>query len=381
MVRRTFLPFAILALAGLAACSAQAGTLTPSLPTDSLPVSAGTSTPVPSFTVTPIPTASVTPIAPALPVLAAPALVWIDFQDAQDGWGIAITARGSVLRTLDGGSTWLEASPPGIGPLGLSDNLTVLNSNTAWVLVPGSDFFSGTLYRTGDGGSSWNSSKVPFSGALMQFQDDSHGFALAERGANAGSEAVELFQTSDGGVRWTSMFHNDPGLPGASDSLPLVGIKNGMTFVDANTGWVTGSIPVDGEIYLYTTRDGGASWSQQRLPLPAGYEQYRYLPQAPIFFGQDGFLPLTIYRPEAAGLTFLAAETEANCTFGADLYSSRDGARTWDKAHPGLNLGGNLSRLESAPGFTGWALTRLDEAGHSQLYHSTDGLNWMPLIP
>ena len=154
-------------------------------------------------------------------MLASPALARIDFQDANNGWGIAVNDNGYVLRTVDGGSTWLNATPPGTGAIGLSATLTVLDTNTAWVLVPGTDFFSGTLYRTSDGGITWSSSPVPFGGALMQFLDGSTGRALADRGAGAGSEAVELFQTSDGGATWASVFHDDPGQPGSSDSLPL----------------------------------------------------------------------------------------------------------------------------------------------------------------
>jgi photosystem II stability/assembly factor-like uncharacterized protein len=342
-------------------------------------------------------------------VVSSPALVRIDFQDANNGWGMAANANGYVLRTVDGGRTWLDASPPGVGGLGLSANLAVLNTQTAWALVPGTDFFSGTLFRTGDGGITWSSNTVPFGGAFIQFQDGSHGRALADRGALAGSEAVELFQTSDGGATWNSVFHNEPGQPSSSNSLPLAGIKNGMTFVDANTGWVTGSIPVDGEIYLYITRDGGVSWSQQSLPLPAGYDAYQSLPQAPVFFGKDGFLPLTIYRRDGTEQTFYRTHDgglswsgdPANpelviktgqpafadalhiwCWDGSSsLYSSSDDAQTWSVTKPGLDLEGNLSRLEFVPGFTGWALTRLDDAGHSQLYRTKDGLNWTPLIP
>lgn len=377
----------------------------PTITTGASPTGTSTATPEPALTLAPVPTASVTPVSLALPVFAAPVLVRIDFQDAQTGWGIASNANGAVLRTLDGGSTWLDASPPGLGSLGLSANLAVLDANTAWVLAPGTDFFAGTLYRTRDGGITWSSSKVPFGGAYLQFVDSNHGRALAERGAGTGSEAVELFQTSDGGAHWTSVFHNDPGLPGSSDSLPLAGIKNGMIFVDANTGWVTGSIPVDGDVYLYITRDGGVSWSPVSLPLPAGYEKFQYLPQAPVFFGKDGFLPLTIYRPEAADLTFytthdggltwsgagqevkpgLVAFTDGLHAWcwdgGTTLYTTRDGAQTWDTLQPALDLSGNLSRLEFVPGFTGWALTRLDDSGHSQLYRTTDGVHWTTLIP
>jgi photosystem II stability/assembly factor-like uncharacterized protein len=397
----------VIGLTVLAGCSAQASPVLLAVPTATNPAGI-TATPIPAGTDTPNPTAAKAPAAPALPVLASPALARIDFLDAYNGWGIAVNANGSVLRTVDGGSTWWNATPPGIGPIGLSTVLTVLDTEHVWVLVPGADFFSGTLYRTSDGGINWNSNRVPFGGAFIQFQNGENGRALADRGAGAGSEAVELFQTSDGGATWTSVFHDDPGQPGASDSLPLAGIKNGMTFTGTQTGWVTGSLPADGEIYFYTTHDGGKSWSQQNLPLLAGYEKYQYMLQAPVFFGKDGFLPLTIYRSGTTELAFYTSQdggqtwrrnpanperviepcqpaiAEAQQIWcwdgGNNLYSSRDAAQTWAVTHPGLDLSGILSRLEFVPGFTGWALTRLDEAGHSQLYRTTDGTNWTPLI-
>jgi photosystem II stability/assembly factor-like uncharacterized protein len=405
---RKLLPVLVIGITLLTACSARAGTAPAVYPTASPPASASSATAAPASTATSLPTATQVPVPPALPVAASPALVRIDFQDAHDGWGIAVNANGSVLRTIDGGSSWYNATPASAGPIGFSTVLNILDTNHVWVLVPGTDFFSGTLYRTSDGGISWSSNTVPFGGAFMQFQEGGSGRALADRGAGAGSEAVELFQTSDGGDTWTSVFHDDPGLPGSSDSLPLAGIKNGMSFRDDQTGWVTGSVPVDGEVYLYVTHDGGVSWSQQSLPLPAGYEKYQYLAQAPIFFGKVGFLPLTIYRSGATDLTFftsqdggqtwtgnpanpaaviepcLPAIADARQLWcwdgGSNLYSSSDGAQTWTASNPGLNLSGNLSRFEFVPGYAGWALTRLDETEHSQLYRTTNGANWTPLI-
>jgi photosystem II stability/assembly factor-like uncharacterized protein len=219
---------------------------------------------------------------------------------------------------------------------------------------------------------------------------------------------VELFQTTDGGATWSSVFHDDPGQAAASDSLPLAGIKNGMTFRDARTGWVTGSIPQTGQVYLYMTQDGGVSWAQQNPSLPAGYEAYQYLTQAPVFFGQEGFLPVTIYLPGKSVLTFytsqdgglnwngdpanagqtipagLAAIADTQHIWswdgGATIYSTSDGAQSWANRPASQDLSGVLSRLEFVPGFTGWALTQLDNAGHSQLYRTTDGMNWTPLI-
>jgi photosystem II stability/assembly factor-like uncharacterized protein len=411
--RKIFLPVLVLVLTILA-CSTQTSTVAPSSPTvTGGPMSDITDTPESFITDTPVQTATNTPLPPALPVLASPALARIDFQDENNGWGIAVNSDGYVLRTVDGGATWLNATPPGIGTIGFSTNLTVLNANTAWVAVPAPDFFSGTLYRTSDGGITWNSNPVPFGGAYLQFLDASIGRALVDRGAGAGSEAVELFQTSDGGVTWVSVFHNDSSQPGSSDSLPLGGIKNGMTFLDANTGWVTGSIPADGNIYLYITRDGGVSWSQQSVPLPAGYATYQYMPQAPVFFGNEGFLPLTVYLPDRTDLTFytthdgglpwsgdpadpikvikpgLTAFADAHHIWswdgGKNLYFTTDGAQTWEHTIATPDLSGRLSQLEFVSGpadrFTGWALTRQDDAGHGQLYRTTGGYDWMLLLP
>lgn len=389
------------------ACSLQPGTSTPS-------EIVTTDTPVASITDAPIPTPTEIPVPPALPVVAPPTLTYIDFQDANSGWGIAVNDSGYILRTVDGGVTWLNATPAGIGSIGYSTSLFVLDVNTIWVLTPNPDFFTGTLYRTTDGGLTWTSNPVPFGGGTLQFLDASTGRVLADRGVGAGSQAVELYQTSDGGVTWVSIFHNDPIQPGSSDSLPLSGIKSGMTFLDANTGWVTGSRPMDGDIYLFVTHDGGISWVQQNIPLPAGYETYQYMLQPPVFFGSDGFLLLMIYLTDTVDFTFYTTQdggatwsgdptdtnkvvTPGHYAFadalhawswdgGTNLYFTTDGAQTWAGMSTSLDLSGRLSELDFASSatewFTGWALTNVDDSGHSELYRTIDsGATWNPLIP
>ncbi len=413
MNRNFILPFLVVAV-GLAACSPSIGQATPSaLAATNTPPATIPPARVSASTPTPVPSASVTPIPPSLPVLASPVLARVAFQDENNGWGIAINNDGHVLRTIDGGRTWLDATPPGTGSIGFSTVLEVLNASNVWVLVPAADYFSGTLYHTGDGGATWTSNPVPFGGGFFQFLDDHTGRALADREARAGSEAVELFQTSDGGASWVSVFHNDASQAGSSDSLPLEGIKNGMTFLDASTGWVTGSTPKPGEVYLYVTRDGGASWSKQSPPLPTGYEAYLYTTQPPVFFGQDGFLPLLVTLTDRVDLTFYTTH-DGGLTWGGDpdnpkmtirpglaafadalhgwswdggpsLHLTSDGAQTWSSIHASPDLGGNLSQLQFVPttngAFTGWALTRVDESGKSRLYHTTNGSEWIPLNP
>jgi photosystem II stability/assembly factor-like uncharacterized protein len=346
---------------------------------------------------------------PERPTLSAPALLQIAFQDEYNGWGLA---QDAILRTVDGGRTWFDLTPPEAIAIGYTSTLAVADALHAWLLVPNEDYLTGMLFRTTDGGLRWDAVPVPFGSGSLQFLDDTTGRMLADRGAAAGSQAVELFQSSDGGLSWVSVYHNDPARAGTGNSLPLGGTKTGMTFRDAATGWVTGSRPMDGDVYLFLTRDGGSSWSQQSLPLPAGYETSQFVTSPPIFFHLAGILPVRIYPPDRpVELTFFwttdggetwngdprqaaaAIDSSALYSFvdavrgfawdgGARLFVSQDGALTWEPDPTSLDLYGRLVQVQFVPPATGWALTLVDETGHSALYQTTDGgLHWTALFP
>ncbi len=344
-----------------------------------------------------------TPALDSFPHLAAPALFNLQMFTAQEGWGVTETA---LLRTTDGGQTWFDLTPPGLSAVGYAVNPFFLDLSHAWVLVPAGDSpqQSGNLYRTSDGGLHWDSHTVPFGGGRLVFLDDSRGWMLADLGVGAGSNAVAIFQTTDGGATWTQTYTNDPTAPGAADSLPLGGLKFGLTPVDMQTAWVWGVTYAPGVAYLFRTDDGGHTWSQVALPLPPNGETAELSIDAMRFFGPTAFLALrltaeqnqlAIYVSQDGGASwtlspmllpnggmtqFLSAQ-EAVVYNGDQFYVTRDAAQTWVAVAPNIVFAESFALMDFIQPQIGWVVTA-DITGQRLLYRSTDGgATWNLLSP
>jgi photosystem II stability/assembly factor-like uncharacterized protein len=332
-------------------------------------------------------------------VVAASNLVSIHMLDEQNGWGINDQ---QVLRTNDGGTTWYDVSPINSTPLGYAVSAVFLDSLHAWILVPDAQNpLAGGLYRSGDGGLNWSASQVPFGGGEMHFLDLKRGWMLASLGAGAGSMGVAVFQTSDGGLTWSQSYTNDPNQPSAGDSLPLGGLKDGLTPIDTQTAWVGGVIYVPGEIYLFRTQDGGATWKQSSVTAPTGYEQAELETRGPIFVdSQTAYLPVTvssqngvllaIYLSRDGGTSWLVTPKlipqggstdfvsvlDGFVWSGSDFYVTHDGAQTWTAITPDVGFGDQFSGMDFVSPTTGFVLTS-DAGGLRVLYKTTDGaLTW-----
>jgi len=365
----------------LAACTGNGGALEPISPTE---------TQLPGLVV-------------SLPLVESPQLTQFHFNNENDGWG---ATESQIVRTNDGGVTWYDAAPNVAAQFGYVP-FVFFDTQTAWILVSADDYTTGTLYHTLDGGSTWNSNSVPFAYASLQFLDASNGFALASLGAGAGSEAVALFKTTDGGVNWTRAFINDPNEAAANNSLPLGGQKYGFTFLDSSRGWVGGAVPVDNYIYLYRTRDGGATWSEVPLALPAGYESAQTGNYGPQFFSAtEGLLVVNLVMPSDPGLVTVVYRTrDSGETWtpgqvikrgrpadfhsasdgvawgGGPFYVTRDAGQTWGAVTPSEDFSASLGSFQFVSPLVGWALTT-NEALDPSLYKTTDGgATWMLLIP
>ena len=348
-----------------------------------------------------------TPAPPAIaaPPVESPALLEIHFVNELDGWGVS---ESWIVRTNDGGITWYNVTPTEVEEVGSAVETFILDKDHAWIQKPDFNNFpnNGLLYHTADGGLTWTISSTPFSGGDLSFIDENNGWMLADLGVGAGSNAVAVFQTTDGGATWIQRYTNDPNLPDAGDSLPLGGLKADLVPLDMQTAWVGGVVYSPGTIYLYRTDDGGQNWTQVSLELPEGAENFELgidEDQVQFVSAEDGFLVVrmsgdstqtAVYItndggdtwqltptliPNAGASDFLSAE-EAIIYNGEQFYLTRDAGRTWTTVSPDIVFGDSFATMEFVNLNSGWILTVANEK--RSLYRTHDGgATWLPVTP
>jgi len=351
------------------------------------------------------PTEEVITLPPATAGLApvpAPQILSFHMLDSTRGW--AVTEE-SVLRTLDGGRDWFDVTPPEVSQVGERISAYYLDHRHAWLLLPSDDYTDGTLYHTANGGETWQDTYVPFAGASLQFLDDETGYALADLGVGAGSMAVALYWTEDGGTTWTLRYINDPTSPQAEDSLPLSGLKTSFAVSDETHVWVGGDIPMADYTYLYASNDGGDTWSRKELTLPADrVEVFASVEEIVFLDPQEGYLVLGlvgelsenyIYQTTDGGeswqqvtgsiprsFMFSILPGQVFICYGPDdtIFRIVDGDEALEIA-PDPSFGDYLVGLQFVDESTGFALV-FSRVYHRSFYVTHDGgENWTELIP
>ncbi|MFN2216159.1 MAG: WD40/YVTN/BNR-like repeat-containing protein, partial [Anaerolineales bacterium] len=197
----------------LAGCSGQTVTSTPTTQVPDV-----TQVPTLPELPTPTPTEDIASasIPPQLNEVASPKLDDFHMVDSLNGWG---TTDNLLLVTYDGGATWFDITPPGVTRLGYLPSVLFIDPLDGWVVIPADNFVDGTLAITKDGGQNWELIPVPFSGGDIEFLDLNNGFIMVGRGAAAGSSAVDIYSTSDGGHNWTAAYQMQPGMGNDVNSL------------------------------------------------------------------------------------------------------------------------------------------------------------------
>ncbi len=183
---------------------------------------------------------------------------------ATTGWAQR-QSDGSVLHTTRGADNWTVESPA-------TGNTQVIatafvDAQTARVLTAavgvGDDGIETIQsWATSDGGLQWMkggtihtyADGLAWTGSL-DFTDSEHGWLSVTGLAAAGSSAILIYRTVNGGAHWDAVdLSNLVPLP-APGKLPSGCDKNPAVFLNASTGWVTAQCD-GGSPFFYVTRDG-----------------------------------------------------------------------------------------------------------------------------
>jgi photosystem II stability/assembly factor-like uncharacterized protein len=292
-------------------------------------------------------------------------LASISFADTDTGWAVGYHAytgtlgelyktTGAILKTTDGGETWVEVVKDSIYALNASSS----KNGSGWTcgeagtiikleakddvpqtgaqnLLPtlGSVYFIDDLVgfgaggnevaRTTDGGESWSTQALDITQSLQSIKfvnsqkGYTSGFYLMQTASSIVLNAI-IMGTDDGGETWHQLYYKDwdllIGVEAVNDSVAYaVG-----TSLDINTGNIRGLV--------LKTNDGGKVW-------------------APTPFKYGGIYYAACFTDENNG--WIVGESTI-------IYHTTDGGATWDRQRPSISnaLYTNIDFVDS---LHGWA--------------------------
>jgi photosystem II stability/assembly factor-like uncharacterized protein len=214
------------------------------------------------------------------------------FQDAKTAWvtygisgGNPVPTQVIVWRTSDGGASW-QASPPldltGLSEIYYPSDMQFVAGQNGWLLAHvgvGMMHDYVVIYHSTDGGASWTRIIDPYidggiqscSKTAMVFTDATHGWLTGDcHGVKGG---VLLFNSTDAGVTWKEVTLPDP--TGAANlyedennacgSYDPFFFGNDMGHLSVTcTNFSTQQ--TTNKYYIYTTQDGGSTWTGSAYP-------------------------------------------------------------------------------------------------------------------
>ena len=208
--------------------------------------------------------------------------------------GYAVGKQGSILKTVDGGQTWISQS------LGLNAprfNYVQFPTVATGYMVGN----NGSIVKTTDGGYQWNelTSGTTYGLSSVHFINSTEGWAV-------GSSNTVL-HTTDGGSTWVAQ----------TTGAPFNTFWNNVWFSSS----MQGSIVAGSSNTIYTTTDGGSTWVQA-TGLPSGNGG----------FSEIEFSKITPSIGWVVGV-------------GNKLFKTVDGGLTWIGQTSGFSSNTNISSL------------------------------------
>jgi len=297
------------------------------------------------------------------------------------GWGIggANHETEHVFKTLDGGITWQDVTPPQPVITGYGDfttvNLGSWDGDHAWVNYTGSNL----IWTTKNGGASWEAKPVTYTThpySMISVLDENQIWIFQFLDSAMHTVVTALVHSTDGGDSWDLIV--DPYLDEDIQSF----YKTGSVFIDPQSGWLTRNFDgVTPNVTLSTTLDGGSTWDLQAIPTPPAfpdifnegacglYDPYLVAPDVGYFrlsclYDQNGQLMEKdfLYKTDKGGMSFDILDTPGGeiyylndltmYSLGKDIERSIDGGQSWQYIKT-VNWEGQFSFIDQS---TAWAV-------------------------
>jgi len=187
--------------------------------------------------------------------------------------GLAVVSRtvawlggynGTVLRTVDGGKTWINASPAGASALQFRD-IAAFSATRAVAMAAGTGTDS-RLYATDDGGRTWslayqNTNAQAFFDC-MAFFNPQHGLVLSD----PVDGKFRILATRDGGRSWTVL--PTTGMPAALPGEAGFAASGECLTTAGHQAWFGSGGSTAARVF--TSRDGGGTWQVATTPIVTG---------------------------------------------------------------------------------------------------------------
>jgi photosystem II stability/assembly factor-like uncharacterized protein len=340
-----------------------------------------------------------------------------------------------LARTTDGGRTWTDVTPAAALPMLATPYaeqvLDPVDGEDTYLAVTGATQESNNVvnptvvFATTNGGRTWTKSAtlraVSFA-SQVSFANPQHGFLmLGGNGGTMGEDQVWLYQTSDAGKHW-SLAAASPGETGAAfpaqqgpGRIPTECDKYGLDFPTATAGWIASTCNAGLTNGLLVSHDGGTSWSDQSLPIPATICAGRAcFVRGPQFVGGAGFvtvdpqpggpalletrdlgqtweriaLPagvrypqITFFSPTQGALVVAGSQDSFQSTF----YTTTNGGQTWTPVPQGTNftkIGVDIDFTSTKDGLAWTNGENSDPATATSIYETTNsGRSWHVFTP
>lgn len=300
-------------------------TATPLPPVPTAPVSgllAETPTPAPAVVITPLPDLQRFDQLTFVDAQTAYASLWPDYDWNAQKW----VHFSRLLRTVDGGRTWNDITPPGVLDGFLAD---ALDADHLWYLSHSSLYptpppENAAIFRSTDGGQTWQKLAAPSTGGGIHMFDPNNGWGdFAAMDCSMMQCPVRLYTTSNGGQTW-DLYQPSGDLPKA-DMMPpgtfIIASGMGIDYASMDTLWIGGGSTDWAGMSLKVSRDRGKTFQMTSFSVPQGlYPQYLNLP---VFLNEnDGFLVIN-------AITNQTVNYNDSDEWVYVILATQDGGHTW----------------------------------------------------